>query len=660
GGAIAVSALGNITTGVIDASGSNSAGNITLSSDQGAINTSGEDVTAGSVAGNGGAIALSAARTITTGAIDTRGALSGGGISLTGGENITTSTLRFGSNSGSGGDALTANTPQVIDFSAGIFPGGADIVIGNVTPPSNILLPDSISSSGNLTLNLASAFTLTDAVSTAGKNFTLTSPGAIAIQNSVNTDGGNITVSGDQINAIAGILNSSSNTRSGGAITLNATGTLQTANLNSSSTSNQGGTISLNSNAGGVTTGNLNASGATDGGEIRVEARTRITTQEINTSGTTGRGGNVILDPQGDIQVSSINAQGGTFGGNVDITTARFFRATDTFSDRNGLAASISTAGGNTGGNITIRHGGGGFIPLQVGDATTNGTKGAITSGDFTIAPVRSFPFTTTQGNIKIISVDSPPLNPVDFSPPPLTTTTPSVLVSPSLLSIDSPITQFEQNFTDAYTSYLGISEPTSVVSLEQAQASLQKVEQATGIKPALIYAVCVPTSNTAPSSENSVQKQDRGVNTGNKREFNIQASKESSLTPLSSQSAIPNPQASILWQFNSFGLSSTPEAALSLAQSTDKANEELLLILVTSQGQPIQHRVEGVSCANILAEAKTFRSQVTDPRNRKGYLAPAQQLYQWLVAPLEKDLQAKQINNLVFILDAGLRSIPL
>jgi CHAT domain-containing protein len=50
----------------------------------------------------------------------------------------------------------------------------------------------------------------------------------------------------------------------------------------------------------------------------------------------------------------------------------------------------------------------------------------------------------------------------------------------------------------------------------------------------------------------------------------------------------------------------------------------------------------------------------ITEPRNRSGYLAPAQQLYQWLLAPIEKDLQAKQINNLVFIMDAGLRSIPL
>ena len=42
------------------------------------------------------------------------------------------------------------------------------------------------------------------------------------------------------------------------------------------------------------------------------------------------------------------------------------------------------------------------------------------------------------------------------------------------------------------------------------------------------------------------------------------------------------------------------------------------------------------------------------------GYLAPAQQLYEWLITPLQADLDAQQIQNLVFILDQGLRSLPI
>jgi CHAT domain-containing protein len=42
------------------------------------------------------------------------------------------------------------------------------------------------------------------------------------------------------------------------------------------------------------------------------------------------------------------------------------------------------------------------------------------------------------------------------------------------------------------------------------------------------------------------------------------------------------------------------------------------------------------------------------------GYLAPAGQLYRWLVAPLEADLKALGIQNLAFVMDTGLRALPL
>jgi CHAT domain-containing protein len=56
------------------------------------------------------------------------------------------------------------------------------------------------------------------------------------------------------------------------------------------------------------------------------------------------------------------------------------------------------------------------------------------------------------------------------------------------------------------------------------------------------------------------------------------------------------------------------------------------------------------------------FRDELTNPvkRNTKSYLPLAQQLYQWIVAPLEAELQAKGIENLSFISDMGLRSIPM
>ncbi|MEQ8753950.1 MAG: CHAT domain-containing protein [Coleofasciculus sp. G1-WW12-02] len=41
-------------------------------------------------------------------------------------------------------------------------------------------------------------------------------------------------------------------------------------------------------------------------------------------------------------------------------------------------------------------------------------------------------------------------------------------------------------------------------------------------------------------------------------------------------------------------------------------------------------------------------------------YLPLAQQLYQWLVAPVESELNTQEINTIAFLVDSGLRSLPM
>ena len=427
---------------------------------------------------------------------------------------------------------------------------------------------------------------------------------------------------------------------------------------------------SINTSAGTLYSGSIRV----DGGDITLIARNSITTGILNSSSTVGKGGNVTLDPIGDIQVSLINAQGGTTGGTVDITTNRFFRATDTFTATDGIPSSISTIGGNGGGSITIRHGGRGIIPFNVSDATTNGTAGAITSGNFALAPPQSFLNTYILGNIQIISIDPlpipdpvppvppeplpipdpiPPSPPINQSPKSANTPTtplldlsqlseapdaqsvPSNLRSVEIDTTEIAFAQLEENFTSAYQNYFGVSDNanTSTVSLPEAQFQLQQIEEATGIKPALIYAVFVPTNipSETPAANNK------------------------------SQPEKPPEQSQTLWEFNSLGLSTTlqPNSA-QLTPASD--NDQLELILVTSSGKPIQRRVEGATRGKVLEIANQWRQELTNPIKQRStsYLTGAKQLYQWLVAPLEKDLQTQQINNLVFIMDAGLRSVPL
>ncbi|NEO30467.1 MAG: tetratricopeptide repeat protein [Symploca sp. SIO3C6] len=132
-----------------------------------------------------------------------------------------------------------------------------------------------------------------------------------------------------------------------------------------------------------------------NGGEINLNATNQITTGSIDSSSINGDGGSVRLKAGGDIEVDYINAEGGdnAIGGEVDIETEGFFRATDTFTASNGSEASISNIVGIGSGSsdITIKHDGNEETPFIVGDATENGTAGSIiTNGNFELVPVES------------------------------------------------------------------------------------------------------------------------------------------------------------------------------------------------------------------------------------------------------------------------------
>jgi CHAT domain-containing protein len=63
-----------------------------------------------------------------------------------------------------------------------------------------------------------------------------------------------------------------------------------------------------------------------------------------------------------------------------------------------------------------------------------------------------------------------------------------------------------------------------------------------------------------------------------------------------------------------------------------------------------------------VLDTAKQFRAEIGNSRTigQTDYLKTSQQLYQWLIAPLEAELKANQIDVLVFSMDSGLRLIPI
>ncbi|MGB3238365.1 MAG: CHAT domain-containing protein, partial [Geitlerinemataceae cyanobacterium] len=90
--------------------------------------------------------------------------------------------------------------------------------------------------------------------------------------------------------------------------------------------------------------------------------------------------------------------------------------------------------------------------------------------------------------------------------------------------------------------------------------------------------------------------------------------------------------------------------------------DDRLELLMIPPKGSPVRRTLPEVSREELFAEVAEFRRALTSPRSRDSdrYLEPAQQLYQWLIAPLEPDLENLEIDTLLFCLEAGLRSLPL
>jgi filamentous hemagglutinin family protein len=417
----------------------------------------------------------------------------GGDVVLQGNVNLQNSaTLTFDSLSAT--TTLTqnitnANTP--LNFYGRVLLG-SDLTISS---ESNIRFTGALDGDRLLTLN-GSAVQFDAPVGSAIplKGLTINSPSTSV--------GGNITTTGDiQLNSTVIVSNNAAINARSGSIT--ATGNII----------GEGSPVTLAAPGGRVAVQNV----STLGQPINLIARDSITAGAINSANASGKGGDVLLDPQGDIQVTSIDAQGGanSVGGTVDITTASLFRATGTFVDRNGVLASISTAGGAGGGEITIRQGGGlTNNPFVIGNAASNGTAGAITSGQFTLAPVQSIRSSLTQGNVRIVSTAREDFTrnlvqpeQQDAQSPALTPEaqkgfreeTPGVV---SLVAVDKTdanesVTTLETVATDQYETYFGLREDATIQTVTDASTTLQQIETAVGVKPAIVYIAFAPSARS-------------------------------------------------------------------------------------------------------------------------------------------------------------------
>ena len=382
-----------------------------------------------------------------------------------------------------------------------------------------------------------------------------------------------------------------------------------------------------------VNINNIDTRSESGSGSVVIESQRSITVGEIDTSTVAFSNfaelaGDVDLIAEGDIVFSSIDASSDSAdGGDVSIESSEgLVRGIGILPSS---ANTISTDGEFEDGDIFIAHNGG-SIPFIIGDSSVNGTAGDITTGALTLNDTvleESFDGGLEVGNIEIITSEIPedpekPEDPGDIdeildetncnclrneSPAEIdpvvetaseSAATSTVASSTAPSSIEQRFSELEDRLTTEFNDYLQLESEPAAVELGSAQSKLLAVQQKTGKRPALIYAI--------------------------------------------------------------FGFNQAADGSV-LAATDPSAPLELLL--VTADGDP-KFVSLNVTRQEILTMAQRLRRQVSTPsradREDTSYLRSAQKLYQWLIAPVQAQLEAQNIDTISFITDAGLRSLPL
>ncbi len=463
----------------------------------------------------------------------------------------------------------------------------------------------------------------------------------------------------------------------GGAVQMNsAKGGITTGKINTSSGFGIGGDVTLTA-AQNIQTGSIVTTGDSgNGGKVNIQStKGSITAEGIDTRAFGGNGGDVTLVAAQNVKVSSIDARGGESfiagfdggvfvtlpGGTIAIKAGKFAQIMSSFDlsdcvdcDGGGSFASVATNDNS----ITITHGGNGITPFIVGDAATNGSTGILTTENFSIYPTETFLTSTVVGNISILTgLVVPPVTPPESEnssmpnpmvslfnsipqvnnvneiffatiPPVITPNNPPTLTSdaPNNTVLDtssierttilsrlprnpSQILLFDQSLVNLFARFLNALPINSFNDAEQVQLALGQVGAKTNTRPALVYLI--------------LDKEQLGIVV---------------LPPKPPQGIANHPGVKVA--------STQPEQVIADAAIANA---------------PLFRSVPQAKRADVEAVAQKFLDSIRDPRQRNtnNYRQAGQQLYEWMIAPIEAELKAQGIDTIMFVPDEGLRTLP-
>ncbi|MEO0770651.1 MAG: CHAT domain-containing protein, partial [Cyanobacteria bacterium J06649_4] len=244
----------------------------------------------------------------------------------------------------------------------------------------------------------------------------------------------------------------------------------------------------------------------------------------------------------------------------------------------------------------------------------SNGTRGNIRTGSSQIRAQTFADGTVKAGNIQLVNRGIPiEIEPVINSNEVAATTVASSSTAElpalphgssnsELAELATLFNQLETGSTENFNQYLGIGQQEGSVptTLADIQKTLGTIEDTTQVSPAVVYVYFVPDA----ASETAV---------------------------VASSELSPQPE------------------------------DQLEMMIVTPDNTPVRYRQWGVTRAQIEEASYTFRQAITSQfTGERQYLPPAQQLYDWLMRPLEATLQDRDIGSLGFVMDTGLRTLPI
>ncbi|MCF2146371.1 CHAT domain-containing protein [Desmonostoc muscorum LEGE 12446] len=86
----------------------------------------------------------------------------------------------------------------------------------------------------------------------------------------------------------------------------------------------------------------------------------------------------------------------------------------------------------------------------------------------------------------------------------------------------------------------------------------------------------------------------------------------------------------------------------------------EQLQVIVKIPQQPLRHYTVNKSQVEVERTLAELREYILEPDRREEIQALSQEIYNWLIKPIESDLATSRVNTLVFILDGALKNIPI